>query len=56
MFVLALFLLVGLLVTTIFGRLLLERRLALGPTATITRPPASTSTPTLDFRATIVIA
>lgn len=52
----ALFLLVGLLATTLLGRLLLERRLALAPTPTITRPPASTSTPTVDFRATIVIA
>lgn len=56
MFVLALFLLVGLLVTALFGRLLLERRLALGPTPTITRPPDSTVPPTEDFRATIVIA
>lgn len=56
MFVLALFLLVGLLITTLFGRLLLERRLALGSTPTITRPPVSTDTPTLDFRATINIA
>ena len=56
MFVLALFLLVGLLVTTLFGRLLLERRLALKPTPTLTRPPDSTVPPTEDFRATIIIA
>lgn len=56
MFVLALFLLVGLLATTLFGRLLLERRLSLRPTPTITRPPDSTVPPTEDFRATIIIA
>lgn len=55
-FVVALFLLVGLLVTVVFGRLLLEGRLALGPTPTLTRPPASTGTPTVDIRATIVVA
>lgn len=49
---LALLLLTGLLATTFFGRLLLERRLALGPTATVTGRPAPVETPTTDFRAT----
>lgn len=55
-FLLALLLLAGLLVMTLFGRLLLERRLALAPTPTLTRAPANTDTPTPDFRATINIA
>lgn len=50
---LAFALLIGLLALALFGRLLLERRLAIGPTPTITRPAAKTDTPTVDFRATI---
>jgi len=52
---LAFALLFGLLATAVLGRLLLERRLVIGPTPTITRPPAQTDTPTADFRATINI-
>ena len=53
LFVLAFFLLAGLLATTLFGRLLLERRIARGPTPTIIQQAAShTDTPTVDFRAT----
>ncbi|MBI3959409.1 MAG: PQQ-binding-like beta-propeller repeat protein [Chloroflexi bacterium] len=50
---LAFVLLIGLLALALFGRLLLERRLAIGPTPTITRSPVNTDTPTADFRATI---
>lgn len=46
-------LLSGLLAVALLGRLLLEQRLAFAPTPTITRTPASTDTPTADFRATI---
>ncbi len=52
LFWLALTLLVCLLAIAIAGRFLLERRLAVGPTPTITRQPASAVTPTADFRAT----
>ncbi|MFZ1753850.1 MAG: PQQ-binding-like beta-propeller repeat protein [Caldilineaceae bacterium] len=54
--ILVFLLLSGLLATTLFGRLFLERRLALAPTATLTRAPKNTDTPTVDFRATINIA
>ncbi|RLT37059.1 MAG: hypothetical protein DWI57_14070 [Chloroflexi bacterium] len=50
---LAFVLLIGLLALALVGRLFLERRLALGPTPTITRPAVNTDTPTVDFRATI---
>jgi len=43
----------GVLAVALLGRLLLEQRLAFGPTPTITRTPANTDTPTADFRATI---
>ena len=49
---LAFVLLIGLITIAIFGRLLLEQRLALGATPTITRIAANLETPTLDFRAT----
>ena len=50
---LAFVLLIGVLALALFGRLFLERRLAIGPTPTITRAAAKTDTPTVDFRATI---
>lgn len=49
---LALFLLLTLLATIYLGRLLLERRLVLEPTPTITRQPGAQASPTADFRAT----